>query len=119
MNRVFKSILFLSFLLQALIPVGFMPVFAKDGTTIVICSGVTGESIEIQLNDNPSGEHEDESASKCVYSLIGTYTTVSTPVLAILNASYIMTDADINDLFIKQYVFLSNHTRGPPLIYLT
>ena len=120
MRRVFHKLLFLSFLLQAFMPVGFMPAFANDGATIVICSGVTGEAIEIQLNnDAPADNHNDKGASKCAYSAVGSYTCVSTPVLAKLDTSYILTAAALNDVFVKQSVFLSNHTRGPPHISLT
>lgn len=112
MNRVFQKIVLVSFFLQALIPVGFMPVFANDGTTIVICSGVTGESFEIQL------DHDDNGSSKCAYSIVGSYATISTPSLAKLDVSYIMINTKIEDSFIVQSAISFNHTRGPPIISL-
>jgi len=92
-----------------------MPSFASDGTTIVICSGVTGELEEIQIDEN----HKDVTSSKCPYSMTGVYNDVSVPVLVKLKTSYIRISRRIDDVFVAQTILLSNQTRGPPAISLT
>ena len=108
----------IGFLLQAIIPAGFMPAFANDGTTIVICSGVTGELLEIQF-DGESSDHDGKTtSSKCSYSTVGAYNDVSIPNLVKLDALYIPTNAKIEDALVAQSIVSSNHTRGPPIISL-
>lgn len=94
-----------------------MPAFANDGATIVICSGITGELIEIQLDSQPS-DHNDTDSSKCSYSVFGAYTGVSTPILARLETSYIRINTKIEAALTARYNASSNQTRGPPLISL-
>tara|TARA_B100001750_G_C15359504_1_gene521434 strand:- start:107 stop:466 length:360 start_codon:yes stop_codon:yes gene_type:complete len=119
LKKLSHSIILIAFFLQTLIPVGFMPVFASDGTTITICSGITGEPKQIQLDDAPADNHEDKSVSYCSYFGIGTYTCVSTSVLVKLDPSYVLSNTGISEIFIQQSVYLSNQSRGPPHFSLT
>jgi hypothetical protein len=106
-------------LIQAIIPVGFMPAIADDGRTIVICSGVTGEQFSIQINDGSADKHNTQAESKCAYSIINTYNNESTHHLINLDISYILADVKITDIFFAQAIISFNYTRGPPHIFLT
>lgn len=112
-----RHILFIAFLLQSLIPVGFMPAFANDQRAIVICSGVTGEVMTIHLNGESSG-HNDKTQSDCSYSVVGGYITPDQLQTALINTHTILTQVKVDHKVVLQSFFLSNHTRGPPLLSL-
>ena len=105
-------------MIQAFIPVGFMPAFADDTKTIIICSGITGETVEIQIDNDPSNKHDEGQSSQCSFSVVGAYHNATVPKIAKLDVSYIASSSLIHETFTLQSVFLSNHTRGPPSISL-
>lgn len=113
MNRFFRQILFISFFLQALIPVGFMPSFANDEATFVICSGVTGEPMTLSYDGKHPSE-DNEVSAKCPYYNISATVQVKLPTLPLMEISYISTNVDITQDFITQSITTSNLTRGPP-----
>ena len=95
-----------------------MPAFANGGTTIVICSGVTGEIIEIQIDGEQSGDHET-TPTKCSYSITGAYIDAPIPNLVKLDSAYVLANTVAGNALIAQSLLLSNYTRGPPHISLT
>ena len=115
MNGFFQKILFIMFFIQGLIPVGYMPAFANDNFTIVICSGVTGEKIEIQ-QDNP--HQNDSSQSQCPYVGVGSWASTELPKIPLVDASIILLN-NVIDATVTIDLFIStNQTRGPPSIFL-
>lgn len=79
-------ILLIAFLVQSLIPSGFMPSFQVGKTFhITICQGVDQVSIEVDGNMNPvqKSGHSTDTKLPCLYSSIfGKYVSVTDFVFA-------------------------------------
>ena len=77
MFRVLSGLIAFTLLLQAMIPVGFMPdpAAARDGVfKLVICNGSGFSTITLDANGDPvetDSEHEAETASACFFAPIG------------------------------------------------
>lgn len=116
--RVFGSfILLTAFILQALVPAGFMPSFKDGQMTIEICSGVTGEIIEISYGEEQIPPHQDRSgADKCPYTSIVSYLYQDMAPALTANAYVAYMSAPLTGALIAQHHFPSRYTRGPPQI---
>jgi hypothetical protein len=113
------------FLMQALIPSGYMPSFDKDGKiAIVICSLEGDETIYVDADQVPfSGEKNhppsDHSQSTCPYAVLTTSSILESSAQTVSEAS---TLSDIyyqfqavslwSDLSYTPY-----HSRAPPVPY--
>ena len=69
---IFKIVLVLAFVLQALIPAGFMPGSAMAGTPVVICSGMGQKTVLIDGDGQPAGqqEHDKNTHAPCPWSVL-------------------------------------------------
>jgi hypothetical protein len=68
MTRMIHIMVFLGVLLQALIPLGFMP-GANAATPIVICSGLGEKTIYVDDNGQPVEHQQDKAEKSCAFSL--------------------------------------------------
>lgn len=115
-----RLFLLMAFFLQALIPVGFMPSYASDNSFIVICSGITGEAVQIQISPEEGLEHEgDDVSGLCAYYTIGSYTTPSLPDAPYIETTYVSNPPLGGETYVYDSFVPSNHTRGPPIYILT
>lgn len=113
-NRFWTQIIAFAFLLQALVPLGYMPAFAKDGSiTIEICSGDTTQQIKINPDDEDT-DHED--SVQCPYVLVGGYYASSDVVSLDLPVRYVFQDISVQSVFLFNNVLSAHVPRAPPFI---
>jgi len=104
-HQTFSLLVLAVFLLSALVPIGYMPAFAKDGTlSMVICSDQGPKTVLVDANgraiDSKQTSHHDGSdavhkKSPCPYALTALFGDVpasplSVPPVAVVAASDII-----------------------------
>ena len=115
-QNIITLIVAIAFFLQAFVPVGFMPAFAGDNMTIEICSGVTGEVINIIDGDEGrSSNNHDNQKTKCPYFNVGSYAQPSLPFIVALAGSFAVSNMLVADDVYIAHLPVSNYKRGPPV----
>jgi len=109
-NRFLFALICLSILIQAMIPVGFMPAHAGQSSYIEICSG-------LQVKQSSGEADFDHTAQEkpCPYFNIGSHTLPDSPINVLVDQHMIVSAP----LFIKRsdqhrHDLSSHYTRGPP-----
>jgi hypothetical protein len=122
--RLAAGLMILGVLLQALIPAGFMPSFAKDGkVALVICSGLGEKTVFVDADDYSAPDHQSDNDdnSACPYFLAQTPAQLSSPVIV---ADAMLPVADLvvfntSDTLIDQPYLPAPPARGPPAVILS
>lgn len=71
--QILSVFVLLALLLQALIPVGYMPSFGNDGKiTMVICAGSTVKTVTIDTNNENGHTQDDDAGKTCPYAPVNT-----------------------------------------------
>ena len=97
-------------------PIGFMPAFANDGHTIVICSGITGELTKVNIDGTEANHDTEDAFAKCPYAMIGGCTIAPLDNVALPNLyTKARTAKHPNKLFIAPHLSF-NQSRAPPHI---
>lgn len=115
-SRLTTYILMFAFFMQALIPVGFMPAFAKDGSvTIEICSGDSVQHIKM---DADGDEADHQTSTKCPYAFANSYFTSSDVASLGLPVWSIIQDDEISSPFLVSLVSSAHSPRAPPFMFV-
>lgn len=72
MRAAFRFLILATLLVQAAIPVGFMPASAAAGTPIVICSGMDMRIIHVDEHGQPVEGGEEASDEACPFTTLPT-----------------------------------------------
>ncbi len=113
MAKVIHAVIFIAFLLQATIPLGFMPDFeSRSGTALVICSGYGEKTVYVD-DDGQQGHH---AAKPCAYSILALFSGPAAPPELDLSAvvvSIALPNSTSPEFLQPRY--LRPHAIGPPL----
>jgi hypothetical protein len=119
------AVLAIALALKLLIPAGFMPVTASDGTiTVQICSGMQSGPVTMQMTipGLPAGHGDQQKSDKadmpCAFSgLAMSMVSAVDPLLLTLAIAFIIALASRAPAILtpKRRAFLRPPLRGPPL----
>jgi hypothetical protein len=101
-------------MLQAFIPAGFMPRFDNNTMTIEICSGLSGEMIEVDVEGDKSSPDTPQSKSKCPFSILTSYTLTNTADILKSDFGFENIPVLYQDRFTAFFRNTSPYKRGPP-----
>lgn len=120
MNRIFYKIIFFALMLQAMIPIGYMPAFSQGGgMSFVICSGLSGEAIEIFYTADDTGNEplhnpEEDISMECAYGNVLPQAIATPPIIhPQLSMAVFIPHIIHNDVILKS-ISVSHPSRAPP-----
>lgn len=114
-KHFYRTLLILAVMIQAMIPVGFMPAYAADGgMMMVICAGDDFKTVRVDVDGDET--HQSDNANPCAFSL-------TVPAITASNHSVLfVAPTGIHSLLpaaangYGQYFYLSAPSRAPPLL---